>query len=68
MHAGWPLTKLEIADGFYSPWCATLRYMMDHLSLGVFVSFVAVVIAHVIFWGDFISGEAGTASVFFLPL
>lgn len=59
MYTGWPLTKLEIADGFYSPWWATVRYMIGHLSLGVFVSSLAVIIAHVIFWGDFISGADG---------
>lgn len=57
MYAGWPLTKLEIADGFYPPGCATARYVIDHFAVGVFVSFVAVGIAHAIFWGDFISGE-----------
>eukprot|EP00752_Nemacystus_decipiens_P011511 g10221.t1 len=55
MYAAWPLTKLEIADGFYPPWCATARYVIDHFAVGVVVSFVAVCIAHVIFWGDFIS-------------
>eukprot|EP00903_Cladosiphon_okamuranus_P012833 g11992.t1 len=55
MYAGWPLTKLEIADGFYPPWCATARYVIDHFAVGVFVSFMAVCIAHVIFWGQFIS-------------
>lgn len=64
MHAGWPLTKLEIADGFYAPWCATLRYMIDHLSIGVFVSFASVSIAHLVFWGDFISGDRGLEWIF----
>ena len=56
MYAGWPLTKLEIADGFYPPWCATVRYVIDHFAVGVFVSFTSVCVAHAIFWGDFISG------------
>lgn len=49
--------KLEIADGFYSPWCATARYLIDHFAAAVLLSFVVVSVFHVTFWGDFISGE-----------
>lgn len=63
MYAGWPLTKLEIADGFYAPWCAILRYVIDHFAVGAFVSFAAVCIAHAIFWGDFISGAHKASAV-----
>ena len=56
MHNGWPLTKLEIADGFYSPRSATIRYVTEHFAPAVLLSFAAVGITHAAFWGDFISG------------
>eukprot|EP00903_Cladosiphon_okamuranus_P010126 g9589.t1 len=55
MHDGWPLTKLEIADGFYSPRSATLRIVIEHFAPAVFLSFVTVGITHIAFWDDFIS-------------
>ena len=59
-HDSWPLTKLEIADGFYSPWCATVRYVIDHFAAAVLLSFAVVSVAHAGFWGDFISGDIGS--------
>jgi len=56
-HEAWPLTKLEIADGFYSPCCAIVRYVLDHFAPAVLLSNVVVGVLHSSFWGDFISGE-----------
>lgn len=53
----WPLTKTEIADGFYQPVCVTMRIVIDHLAVGVLVSFATVGIMHSILWHRLISGE-----------
>ena len=53
----WSLTKVEVADGFYPPVCATMRMFFDHLAVGVIASFIVVGIMHCIVWDRFISGE-----------
>lgn len=62
-HEGWPLTKLEIADGFYTSRSATVRFVIDHFAVAVVLSFAAVGITHVAFWGTFISGESMTRDI-----
>eukprot|EP00752_Nemacystus_decipiens_P013076 g11565.t1 len=61
MHDGWSLTKLEIADGFYSPRSAAVRYVIEHFAPAVLLSFVAVGITHAAFWGHFISALPASA-------
>ena len=63
VHDSWPLIKLEVADGFYSPYCAAVRYVIDHFAAVVLLSFVVVSVAHAGFWGDIISGEIGGMGV-----
>ena len=52
-----------MADGLYSPACATARLVLDQLAVATFVSFCVVGIMHGVLWHRVISGERPPAGV-----